>query len=243
MSASLHELQRRFAASLLGSTAERGMAVYRNTVTLNYRHALAATYPVVRELTGRAFFDTAVDAYANAYPSGGGDLNVYGGEFADFLAAYPHAKALPYLPCVARLEWAIDEASRAADQAASPAGVLAALAGTPAHALAQQRLALDASCRLVHSPFPVMRIWQAHQTGFDGRVDLDAGADRLLVRRERSAPSVARIAPADFAFLHALRDGGDLAAAFDAAVAVDGDFDLAVALRTFIADGTIGGLA
>jgi hypothetical protein len=243
MSASLHELQRRFAASLCGSPAGGTMAVYRNTITQNYRGAFAATYPVVRELTGNAFFDTAVNACTIACPSVSGDLNVYGGEFAEFLAGYPYARDLPYLPDVARLEWAIDEASRAADRASSPTDVLAALGGIPAHALTQQRLTLDPSCRLVHSRFPVMRIWQAHQPGFDGQVNLDADADHLLVRREGVVPSIARIAAGDFAFLRVFADGGDLASSLDAAVAIDGDFDLAMALRTFIADGTITGLA
>jgi hypothetical protein len=243
MSDSLHELLRRFAASLCGSPAGGTMAVYRNTITQNYRGAFAATYPVVRELTGNAFFDTAVDAYTIARPSAGGDLNVYGGELADFLAGYPCAQDLPYLPDVARLEWAIDEASRAADPASSPTDVLTALAGIPADALTQQRFALDPSCRLVHSRFPVMRIWQAHQAAFDGQVNLDAGADHLLVRREGVGPSIAHIAPGDFACLRVLADGGDLASALDAAVAIDADFDLAITLRTFIADGTIAGLA
>jgi hypothetical protein len=86
------------------------IAIYRRTVFANYRNALAATYPVVKRLVGAPFFNTAVDSYVHAHPSASGDLNVYGDAFGDFLAAYPHAANLPYLPDVARLEWAIDEA-------------------------------------------------------------------------------------------------------------------------------------
>jgi hypothetical protein len=241
MNASLRELQRRFAASLTG--AEPPTLAYRNTVTTNYRNALAATYPIVRALTGAAFFNEAVDAFTIAHPSTCGDLNVYGAEFGDFLASYPYARDLPYLPDVARLEWAADEASRAGDRVTSREDLLAALGRVPADAIAAQKFALDPSCRLLRSAFPVMRIWQVHQSAADDRVDLDAGADHLLVRRERDVPSLARIAPEDFAFLAALAAGADLGSALDAAVAIDDDFDLAVALRTFIADGTITGLA
>ena len=138
----------------------------------------------MRELTGAAFFNAAVDAFTREHPSTGGDLNVYGSEFAHFLAEYPHARNLPYLSDVARLEWAIDEASRASDGNTLAQDVLAALARLPSDAVARQTLTLEASCRLVASRFPVMRIWQVHQSDGDKSVDLDTGPDRLLVRRD-----------------------------------------------------------
>lgn len=244
MAASLPELQRRFAAALLDAS-DPSLAPYRNTVFSNYRNALAATYRVVRELVGAPFFDTAVDAFVLAHPSTGGDLNVYGGGFADFVAAYPYARDLPYLPDVARLEWALDEAARAADSGGSPESLLAALGALAGGDIVHQRFALDPSCRLVHSKFPVMRIWQAHPG--DGSsvsgVDLGTGPDWLLVRREGGVPVIERIAPGDYAWLAALAGGADLAAALDAAVAADAHFDLGTALRTHIAGGTLAALA
>ena len=242
MSVSLLELQRRFAASLAGA-GDWPARVYRNTVATNYRNALGATYAVVRELTGATFFNAAADAFTASHPSTGGDLNVYGKEFADFLAAYPYARDLPYLSDVARLEWAIDEAVRARDSTAPPEEVLAALGRLPGDAVTRQKFVLDPSCRLVRSRFPVMRIWQVHQSHGDRSVDLDAGADHVVVRREGEVPSLTRVAPADFAFLATLADGGDLGSALDASLAHDADFDLALALRTFIADGTICAVA
>ena len=105
---SLLELQRRFAAALLtpAPPADPGLATYRGTVFANWRNALGATFVVVRELTGAPFFAAAVDAFARTHPSRGGDLNVYGDVFPDFLATYPPAQGLPYLADVARLEWA-----------------------------------------------------------------------------------------------------------------------------------------
>lgn len=240
MHASLRDLQRRFAASLAGSDPDTG--VYRNTMVTNYRNALAATYPVVRALTGPAFFHGAVDVFCSAHPSTGGDLNVYGGELADFLATYPYAQDLPFLPDVARLEWAIDETSSAPDTNGSAQDVLAALASVPGDAVCALRFTLEPSCRLVRSRFPVMRIWQVHQSDGDKRVDLGAGADHLVVRREGDVASVARIGGADFGFLAALAGGANLGSALDAALAVDGEFDLARALRACIADGTIATL-
>jgi hypothetical protein len=243
---SLLELQRRFAGALLdpATAPTGGLAVYRDSVLANRRNALGATFVVVRELTGAPFFDAAVDAFARAHPSRGGDLNVYGDAFADFLAAYPHARDLPYLPDVARLEWAMDEAQRAADEIGTPEALLAALAAVPPAEVATRRFRLDASCRLQCSRYPVLRIWQAHR-GVGQRLEdiaFDGPDDRLLVRRERGQVTVERLPAGEHAWLAALAGGADFAAALDAALAADPAFDLARALQRRVADGTLAAL-
>jgi hypothetical protein len=245
---SLRELQERFASALQAGDADgRGdvrIAIYRNTVRANYRNALGATYRVVSQLVGEAFFHAAVDAYVHASPSTGGDLNVYGGSFGEFLGAYPHAQDLPYLPDVARLEWAMDEAGRAADARGTPEAILAALGKIPAERVTALRFALDPSCRLLTSPYPVLRIWQVHQPGYAGDMAVAFGEakDQLLVRREAGVALVERLTAGDFALLRALADGGDLAAALDAAVVAEPMFDLGTSLRTCIANRTLAEL-
>lgn len=246
MRPSLPELQRRFAAALQDSTgADARIGAYRNTVVANYRNALGATYRVVRELTGTPFFNTAVDAFTASHPSTSGDLNAYGGELADFLASYPYGRELDYLADVARLEWALDEAHRAADPSGTPASTLAALAAIPGPEVATQRFALDPSCRFLHSPHPVMRIWQVHQPDHEGdrQVDLRAGGDHLLIRREDATPVIERLPAGDYAFLVSLAAGADLSAALEAALNADATFDLGTALRTHIASGVIMAVA
>ncbi len=243
---SLRELQTQFAATLFEDTGDPGerIAIYRNTVFANYRKALGATFRVVRQLVGAPFFNAAVDAYVLACPSTGGDLNVYGDRFGDFLAAYPHAKDLAYLPDVARLEWAVDEASRAADTRGTPEAILSALAAIPAERITAQRFALDASCRFMMSDYPVLRIWQVHQPAFEGdiTVEFGMGTDRLLVRRETGNVVIERIALGDFALLRTLAGGGDLASALDAAMTAEATFDLGTTLRACIANHTLAEL-
>lgn len=240
---SLPELQRRFAADLTAAAGARdaGIAVYRNTVRANYRNALGATYRVVREVIGDAAFAVAVDAFADACPSTGGDLNVYGGEFAQFLALHPPVLPWPHVPDVARLEWAIDDAHRAADADGSAERTLAALAAIPGADVARQRFTLDPSCRFLQSPFPVLRLWRDHQPEASPATTA-TGDDCLLVRREAGTVVIERLAPGDHAWLAALAGGADLAGALDAALSVDPTFDLGTALRTFIANGTLTGI-
>jgi len=243
---SLRERQMRFASALLAGAGNSGdfHAIYRNSVRANYRKALGATYRVVSQLVGDPFFRTAVDAYVLESPSTGGDLNVYGGSFGEFLAGYPHAQNLPYLPDVARLEWAIDEAGRAADADGTPEAMLVALGTIPAERIPSLRFALDPSCRLLTSTFPVLRIWQVHQPGFAGDMAVAFGdaADHLLVRRVAGVVVVERLTCGDFALLHTLAGGGDLAAALEFAVAAEPDFDLGTSLRNGIANRTVAEL-
>ena len=250
---SLSELQRRFADALLvadgvpltmflaGTTGAERLSIYRRTIASNYRNALGATYPVVCRLVGVPFFHAAVDACVAAHPSRSGDLNVYGGAFGDFLAGYPPASELPYLPDVARLEWAIDEANRAADSHGDPELVLRTLAGYQGDGLPSLRLRLDPSCGLIASAFPLLRIWQVNQPGHDGemRVDFTAGPDRLRIRREWDGVALERIAAGEFAWLSALSTRVNLAAAIEQAQDADAGFDLGAALHRFIGDGTI----
>jgi hypothetical protein len=243
---SLRERQLNFASALLAGDAEGGerIAIYRNSVRANYRKALGATYRVVSQLVGVPFFNAAVDAYVHATASTGGDLNVYGASFGEFLAGYAHARDLPYLPDVARLEWAIDEAARAGDARGTPEAILGALAAIPAERFTALGFALDPSCRLLSSSYPVLRIWQVHQPGFAGdmAVAFDAPADHLLVRRECDVVVVERVTAGDFAMLRSLAGGGDLAAALTAAAAADPEFDLGTTLRSCIANRTFAEL-
>lgn len=254
---SLRELQRDFAATLLAGDraappfattppelAVERIAVYRRALFANYRNALAATYPVVKRLVGEAFFNAAVDGFVAAHPATSGDLNIYGDAFSAYLSAYPPAESLPYLGGVAALEWAQDEANRAADDASPPQEVLADLTLMAPADLPEARLALAPSCRLVASRHAILRIWQVNQDGYvgDERVALDAGPDRLLVRREVPGVTIERVPAGEHAFLASLAAESSLGGAIEAAQNADAAFDLGTALRARIADGTIVGV-
>ncbi|MET0204364.1 MAG: DNA-binding domain-containing protein [Casimicrobiaceae bacterium] len=217
------------------------LAIYRANGRANYRNALAATYPVVKRLTGAPFFDAVVDAFVAAHPPVAGDLNIYGERLAGFLERYSPAADLPYLPDVARLEWAIDEANRAADALRAPDAVLAVLSIIAPERLPQVRLALGGSCRLITSAFPILRIWRANQPdrAGDERISQDEGGIALLVRRDPQGVALESLDAGEQAWIAALAQRATLGAAMDAAFAADPSFDLGATLRAHIAAGTI----
>jgi len=249
----LLELQRALGAAILdaGQTAAaaalfRGapdavparLAVYRGNVYGNCANALAAAYPIVRQIVGAEFFEATAREYARAHPSASGDLNAFGAALADFLAAFPHTRDLPYLPDVARMEWLAHRVYYAAD---APPFDPARLAALPPERWPGLRPVLAPGCALLASDWPLARIWIVHQDDFTGpiEVDLDAGPDRILVHRPHWKAQVRALSSGDYRFLASARAGGTLADALDAAAAEDAAFDPAGALADWVAAGVM----
>lgn len=242
---SLLELQERFATALESrdGSRERGIDVYRHAIGANYRRALAATYPVVRDGLGLAAFEEAVDAFVVAHPPVSGDLNVYGDAFAAFLEH--HLPGRSDVRDMARLEWAIDESSRAADVDSSAADVVAALTVLEEDAVGQVGLTLHPSCRLVRAATAIYDAWSARQRGGTAsaeRVSESAAGECLLIRRHEWRALVERLSEGEFAWLHALRWGETFADALSRALECDAGFDLERTLSERVHDGTICGV-
>jgi hypothetical protein len=250
---SLLELQREFAAALLGGdgrsleqsivgasalSPESALGIYRNNVLGNYRKALRDDYPAVLALVGERFFNGACDAYARSRGSRSGDLNDFGDAFAAFLTDWPPAQELVYLCDVARLEWAMHLASNAAD---APAFQIENLAPVPPERVHTLRFVLHPSAHLVSSAYPILRIWRLSTADAttDERVALDAGAECLLVIRRQSGVEIEPLAPGEGSALQALSEDCDLAQAHARALAADTDFDLTAFLQRHVSARTI----
>jgi hypothetical protein len=238
----LARMQRDFLAEMFGEDvpARAGLATYRRNMLANLHGALAPTYPVVRRLVGAAFFREAAERFARAHPPTSGDLNLYGADFAAFLAAYSFARELPYLPDVARLEWACHESFHAGEAPALDAVALAAVAQ---ERQGEIRFRLHPAVRLVASAHPVMSIWEANQPERDGAPEVGTGAEHVIVRREELTVRLRRVAAAEWRLVAALARGETLEAAVDAA-ARDAVCDfLTPVLARLAADGVVCGFS
>lgn len=224
-----------FAPGVRGdkASAERHLAIYRNSVFANWAKALAGAFPVVERLVGEAFFREAARQYALVQPSRSGDLNALGATFADFLGDYPYARELPYLPDVARLEWAWHESQMAADGGGLD---FAALGEVPAEEQADIRFRLQPAARIVESDYPILALWEANQEERDGTPDRLEGPDRVLVSREGTAGRLELLDAGDAAFLQALARSLTLGQALESAPE---GWNVADRLRHFAACGVI----
>ena len=245
----LRELQCGFAEAVLGRGGDAtrwvtgaGLApaarlqVYANTIAGTQIDTLRATYPAVLALVGAEFFEAAAARYRLLHPSTRGNLQGFGGAFADFLAALPEASALTYLPDVARLEWLRQEAALAADAAPlDPTAPAVFDDGEPV------RLMLHPSLRLLASAHPVLTIWRYATAPAGGHLQLDGRGEQVVLWRDDGDVALAATDAASHACIAALASGHDLDAAQADALAADADFDLAACLRSLIAQGLVVG--
>lgn len=253
---SLHDLQAAFRASILrgkdaplvpyvmgsGLQPEQRLQIYRNNTFISLRAALEATFPVVRRLVGDGFFAAAARSFIREHPPTRPCLSEYGGAFPNFLAGYAPARPLSYLPDVARLEWALNEAYFAPDAEALRPETLAAI---PAAEYPALRFTLHPSVRLVESRFPIDRVWQANQPDSDGEqlIDLAEGGCRLLVGRAGGDAVFQRISAAEAGVVTALGEGRTLAAAYEAATGHDPAFVPTAILHRLLSAGFLTGFA
>jgi len=215
----------------------RRLAAYRRGIFGNLCNALVTSYPVLCRIVGLPFFREAARNYILAHPSPSGDLNDYGGHFAGFMADYPHARELPYLADVARLEWLVQATLHSAE--ACPAD-LSVLASAPPERYGDLLFELEPACARLDSPWPLADIWRVNQPDYADDMHVDfSQACRILLRRERGTVTVQTLAAAEAAFLDALRSHASLADAAALALEQQSSFDFGASLRHWIGTGLL----
>jgi hypothetical protein len=242
----LRELQRSFAAALFtgetdevfgeikapGSEIHDRFDIYRNNVRAGFAKALAVAFPVIERLMGEQYFQHIAEEFRLANPSRAGDLHHVGAPFPAFLRRRFGETRHAYFPDVAELEWAYQESLIAADANPIRPDALRPIDPSSYEGL---RFTLDPAVRLVHSDYPIIRIWSANQPGAcaDEVIDLDSGADDVLVLRTKEHIELHRLRRCEFAGLRAIAAGFPLGTALEAALTVDAEFDLGAALQRF----------
>jgi hypothetical protein len=213
---------------------QRGLQAYRSNGHVLAQRVLVAAYPVVAELLGAESFDGLARHFWQSQPPARGDLAQWGREFAAFLAALPDLVGEePYLPDVARVEWALHASATAADGQADMAS-FALLESTEPGALT---LLLSAGVTALASRFPVVSIVQAHLAGEPSL--LEAGErlrgqvqEAALVWRQGLKPSLRLAQPGELLFIAALQENRSLADSLAAAPEFDFNQWLVPAVQT-----------
>lgn len=214
-----------------GALVEERLGLYRGNLNATWRRVLGQAYPVLLALVGEEFFSGLAREYGHRHPSQDADLNRFGDGFAAFLATFPPAVQLPYLPDMARLEWELHLAHYAPDAAGLAADALASLAPEQLEAC---RFTLHPACALIHSDWQVVALWQAHQQEHALFPQQMAAASHALVCRPQWQAQVLAQDAAAHAALQLLMQGKSFGAALDAAFGIDAQFDLGGQLRLWL---------
>lgn len=242
---SLREVQRAVRTSLVegddraasawivvdGIAAQMRLEVHRRAFAGNLAAALRLSFPAVRQLVGPEFFDDAARRFAHEAPPTEADLDAYGAGFPDFVARLQTAASLPWLPDVARLEWAVTCALHAPD--APPLDALS-LVDLAAEDHPHVCFVAHPSVSLVSSPYPVDTLWRAVLNRDDAALadlDPDAGPVWLLVHRGAEGVTVTRLD------VHAWRFSNDLLSGQPLGRIASEDVDASALLAEHLAAG------
>lgn len=221
-----------------GAEPASRFAVYRNNVHSALINALAAAYPVARQLVGDEFFRAMAGLYAQAHPPTSPLISEYGGTFADFIQGFEPAWSVPYLADVARLERLRVRAYHAADcLVLDQHCVLRQLQGCAQ--LGQLRVGLHPSLATLESSYAVVSIWAAHQA--DGAITSfnPWHAQGGLVLRQGLVVKVFAIDRGSVTFINRLNQGAGLEMAIADALQASDEFDLHLCLTLLISHDAI----
>ncbi len=126
-------------------------------------------YPALRRVLGEGPFGSLTERYVAAHPPRSYDLGQAGDRLASFLQQDPLIERLPFLPDLARLEWAVAEAFVATN--AQPLR-WEELAGLDPAEVASLPLRTIPGTAVVRSEWPLLDIWRLRDVP-DEEVDLD----------------------------------------------------------------------
>ena len=200
----------------------RGLKGYISNGHALAHSALQAAYPVVAQLLGDDSFADLARALWHAEPPTCGDIAQWGCGLPEFLANSAQLQDEPYLPDVARAEWALHQCAGALD--AQPD--LASLALLTTHDPAQLHLRLAPGCAVVPSTWPIASILGAHRDGAPSLQEAGAQlrrceAQSAVVWRAGLLPQVRSAIGGECDFLKAVLQGQPLGDALDASPALD----------------------
>ncbi len=204
----------RMVPSFLDDDAGLRLAVYRNTALSGLCDALRLSYPLIEKVVGTPFFDQTALAFARVNPPADPVLARYGAGFPAFLESLSSLAALPYLPDLARLEWAIDQVGY--EPTVEDRGVTLEVEGRIA------TVTLSPSLRLLATATSVLPLWRALDAGDDeglGAVDWNAGPQFLAVHYGKDGVRITPLSESAWRLAAALLAGDDLDMATEAAEA------------------------
>lgn len=222
------------------SSTARGLQAYRANAHELAARALQAAYPVVAQLLGEESFADLARAFWHAHPPACGDMARWGARLPAFLQISEQLAEEAYLCDVARVEWALHQATSATDADAEPATLALMMTHDPSMLF----LALAPGAAVIASAYPIASIVTAHLQGEPTLEEagrrLRAGlAEAALVWRKGFKPCVRQMDGAEAAFVTAVLQGRALEEALQEALHGAPAFDFNTWLPNAVQSGLL----
>lgn len=171
------------------------LALYRDCYPARIESALTDTYPALIHLIGAGACHALAHRYARflaeAPPPHSYNLNDAGDRLPSFLVGDALAADLPFLPDLARLEWAVAVAFHTREREPFDTRTLASWSFDD---FACTRLRFQASLAVVRSAWPIVELWEARETPV-AEIDLDLrDCPQVALVHRRGLDVVCRVA-------------------------------------------------
>lgn len=247
----LSETQARFAAAIHDADMEvpdpvtshatarppKRFNVYRNNIHASLIGVLEGRFPAVSRLVGTEFFAAMARVYINDHPPRSPILMEYGQTFSEFLESFEPVVDVPYLPDVARIEWAWSFAYYAADAEPVEPETLQAL---PPETIGDLSFTLHPSLSVVCSRFPAVTIWTANVADEDPPpINAGAGGEDAMILRPYSKVELRHLPVGGAVFIKSLKTGHTLAKASAKVREAASGFDLQANLAGLFSSGAV----
>lgn len=182
------------------------LAIYRNTALSGLCEALRLSYPMTEKVVGMPFFEQTALAFARRHPPTDPVLARYGANFPAFLGSLQSLRGLPYLPDLARLEWAIDQVGYGPSM--QDRCITLPVGGRTA------TVTLMTSVRLLAASTTILPLWQALDSGNEealAGIDWNAGPQWLAIHHGHQGAMITSLTEQAWRLAIALLAGDDLA--------------------------------
>lgn len=214
------------------------LKVYRSTIVGGIAETLCKGFPILEKLVGADFLRETARRFVMAHPPEAGCLNLYGRGFDDFIRANSFARDFPYLPDMAALEIAMNEAYYAPDDEGLGAEALAGLSPDDLGAL---RLGLRHSARIVRSDYNLAAL-RAYCLAPEGPIPDINTPCALLIMRPDLEVHILPLSEAEVFMLGLLQGGAALGDAAERTVSAHNAFDPGAFLQKHLALGSFQAL-
>jgi hypothetical protein len=199
------------------------MQAYAGNLAASVTRALGTVYPTVYSLLGADDFDPLAQLYSAQHPPRCGDWAQYGAQFPSWLTQHNPGgvtDALPYLPDIAHMDYAIFGCENSANQTVDRDSL--ALLTQDANTL---RLVLQTHVKWVSSLYDIDSIVQGQP---QSRNLTSQTPQTVCIWRDGWRAQTQRLSPDQHQFLNACSAGQTLAHAHALALTANPGFDFAV---------------
>lgn len=223
-----------------GQVAPKRFNVYRNNVIVSLTEALEQSFPAIKHLLGGEYFKALSRAFVVAHPPDSPVLLWYGGDFPDFIAAFPPLASYPYLADVGRLEWAWLQSYHATDAEILDPQVLNLV---DAGRVGDFQFKIHPTTILLNSKWPILSLALANRFSIDSppKIDMEEGQNVLVTRPEFDV-QLQQVRPGMEVFFSELSHGTTLQNAATRAFERNNEFALSECLSDLLTAGAFSGV-